>query len=83
MLEDNYGEWLDEDLAFRRAFPKVPEREIEEAKERVKRYALLVWRIYKRITEDPVEYERFRKRLEELGQADSESSSPGGALRNS
>jgi hypothetical protein len=67
---DDYGKWLDDDLAFRKAFPKVPESEIEGAKARIKRYVILVYRIYDRITEDPVLYERFKKRLEEERQND-------------
>jgi len=78
MVEEYHGEWLDDDLAFRRAFPGVPEAEIEEAKARLKRYARLVWRIHERITEDPAEYGRFKKRLEEEQRRgdESESSSP-------
>jgi len=71
---DNYGKWLDDDLAFRKAFPRVPESEIEEAKERIKRYVILVYRIYERITEDPVLYERFKQRLEEERQNDKNES---------
>jgi hypothetical protein len=67
---DDYGEWLDDDLAFRKAFRGVPESKIEETKARIKRYVMLVYRIYDRITEDPVLYERFKQRLEEESQND-------------
>lgn len=65
MQDDNHA-WTEDDLEFRRVFRNIPLDEIKEARASAERYAEIVWQIYDRIRNDPVEYEKLKKRLEEI-----------------
>ena len=58
-------------ISIQEAFPALRDENVAEAEARLERYVRLVYRIYESIRENLVEYERFKKLLN-----DSHSSSP-------